>query len=87
MKASKAGKIWLDYHQIHSKKNTVRAHSFVKDRFCRQFGDIDHLDVHEVPIVVISKRNLQIVFDCNVLENLKLDAKAFPAKKIHATLE
>jgi hypothetical protein len=45
MKVSKAGKIWLDYHQIHSKKNTVRAHSFVKDRFCRQFGDYDLNDL------------------------------------------
>jgi hypothetical protein len=39
MKVSKAGKIWIDYHHIHSKKNTVRYHKFVKDRFCRQFGD------------------------------------------------
>jgi hypothetical protein len=34
MKLSKAEKIWLDYHQIHSKKNRVRAHSFVKNKFC-----------------------------------------------------
>ena len=45
MKVSKAGKIWLDYHQIHSKKNTVRAHSFVKDRLCRQFGEYDLNDL------------------------------------------
>ena len=31
MKVSKAGKIWLDYHHIHSKKNTLRVHSFVDD--------------------------------------------------------
>ena len=41
MKVSKAGKIWLDYHQINSKKNTVRAHSFVMDRFRHQFGDYE----------------------------------------------
>jgi len=45
MKVSKAGKIWLDYHSIHSKKNTVRSHAFVKDRFCRQFGDYDLNDL------------------------------------------
>lgn len=45
MKVSKAGKIWLDYHQIHSQKNTVKAHSFVKDRFCRQFGGCDLNDL------------------------------------------
>jgi len=45
MKVSKAGKIWLDYHQIHSKKNTVRAHLFVMDRFCRKFGDYNLNDL------------------------------------------
>ena len=45
MKVSKAGKIWIDYHQIYSKKNTVRSHAFIKDKFCRQFGDYDLNDL------------------------------------------
>ena len=27
------------------KKNTVRAHSFAKDKFCQQFGDYDINDL------------------------------------------
>jgi hypothetical protein len=45
MKVSKAGKIWIDYHQTHSKKNTVRTHSFIKDKFCAQFGDYELNDL------------------------------------------
>jgi hypothetical protein len=41
MKVSKAGKIWLGYHQIHSKKNIFRAHSFVINRFRAQFVEYD----------------------------------------------
>ena len=52
MKVSKAGKIWLDYNRIHSKKNTVRAHSFVKERFCTQFGDYDLNDLSVDNILV-----------------------------------
>lgn len=37
MKVSKAAKIWLDYHQIHSKKNTIRCYSAVIEKFCEEF--------------------------------------------------
>ena len=39
MKVSKAEKIWLDYHHIHSKKNTVRCYSAVVGKLCEKFGD------------------------------------------------
>jgi integrase len=39
MKVSKAAKIWLNYHRIHSKKNTVRCYSAVIGKFCEEFGD------------------------------------------------
>jgi len=39
MKVSKAAEIWIDYHQTHSKKNTVRNHSFMSDKLCHRFGD------------------------------------------------
>jgi len=39
MKVSKASKIWLDYHQINSKKNTYRSYSVVMGKFCAVFGD------------------------------------------------
>ena len=43
MKVSKASKIWLDYHQINSKKNTYRSYSVVMDKFYAVFAD-HHLD-------------------------------------------
>jgi len=50
MKVSKAAKIWLNYHQIHFKKNTVRSYSAVIQKFCEEFGDfqlgelsVDHI--------------------------------------------
>jgi len=39
MKVAKASKIWLDYHQINSKKNTHRCYSMVMDKFCEVFSD------------------------------------------------
>ena len=39
MKVSKASKIWLDYHQINSKKNTYRCYSVIMGKFCVLFGD------------------------------------------------
>ena len=35
MKVSKAATIWIDYHNTHSKKNTVRSYQSVIDRFCQ----------------------------------------------------
>lgn len=39
MKVNKAAQIWIDYHQNHSKKNTVRSYQAVIERFCQEFGD------------------------------------------------
>ena len=39
MKVSKASTIWLNYHQINSKKNTHRCYSVVIGKFCEVFGD------------------------------------------------
>ena len=39
MKASKAVKIWLDYHRAHSKPNTVRAYEFTIAKFNQNFAD------------------------------------------------
>ena len=39
MKVSKAAAIWIDYHNTHSKKNTVRSYQSVIERFCQDFGD------------------------------------------------
>jgi hypothetical protein len=39
MKVSKAGKIWIDYHKTHSKKNKMRAYRAVIERFIQEFGD------------------------------------------------
>ena len=32
MKLSKAAKIWIDYHNTHSKKNTVRSYRAIIER-------------------------------------------------------
>ena len=41
MKVSKAAKIWIDYHNAHSKKNTVKSYQSVIDRFCQDFRDAE----------------------------------------------
>ena len=41
MKVSKAAAIWIDYHNTHSKKNTVRSYQSVIERFCQDFGDAE----------------------------------------------
>ncbi|MCP4930465.1 MAG: site-specific integrase [Candidatus Marinimicrobia bacterium] len=41
MNVSQASKIWLDYHQVHSKHNTIRAYKFTITRFNQKFADID----------------------------------------------
>ena len=41
MKVLKAAKIWIDYHKMHSKKNTVKTYWAVINRFCREFGDVE----------------------------------------------
>ena len=37
MKISQAVKIWIDYHVTNSKKNTVRAYSWIINKFCVDF--------------------------------------------------
>ena len=41
MKVSKAAAIWIDYHNTHSKKNTVRSYQSIIERFCQDFGDAE----------------------------------------------
>ena len=41
MKVSKVAAIWIDYHNTHSKKNTVRSYQSVIERFCQDFGDAE----------------------------------------------
>jgi integrase len=43
MNVSKAAKIWLDYHQLNSKKNTLPlcSNSFIINRFCQSFGELE----------------------------------------------
>ena len=41
MKVSKAAAIWIDYHNTHSKKNTVRSYQSVIERFYQDFGDAE----------------------------------------------
>ncbi len=38
MKISQAAKIWIDYHVINSKKNTIRAYKWVINKLCNDFG-------------------------------------------------
>ncbi|WP_372682826.1 hypothetical protein, partial [Desulfosarcina sp.] len=45
MKVSKAGKSGSTNFRSIPKKNTVSARSFVKDRFCRHFGDYELNDI------------------------------------------
>ena len=39
MKLSKAAAIWIDYHRVHSKKNTLRSYQSIIEPFCQAFGD------------------------------------------------
>jgi site-specific recombinase XerD len=39
MNLSRAATIWIDYHKIHSKKNTVRSYRAIIERFIHEFGD------------------------------------------------
>ncbi len=39
MKVSKTAKIWINYHNTHSKKNTVRSYQAIIEQFCQKFGD------------------------------------------------
>ena len=59
MKVSKAEKIWLDYHHIHSKKNTVRCYSAVVGKLCEKFGDqqFSELSVENVLGFAYSERS------------------------------
>ena len=41
MKVSQAAEIWMNYHQVQSKRNTVRAYRTVITKFCDEFGDSD----------------------------------------------
>ena len=41
MNVSQASKIWLDYHQAHSKYNTIRAYKFTITRFNQNFADLN----------------------------------------------
>ena len=41
MKATKAVKIWIDYHRAHSKKNTVQSYQSIIDWFCQDFGEAE----------------------------------------------
>jgi hypothetical protein len=38
MKVSSDSKIWLDYHRVHSKHNTVRAYQFTIEKFNQDFA-------------------------------------------------
>lgn len=39
MKVSKAGKLWLEYHQCHFKENSISACKLTLNKFCDEFGD------------------------------------------------
>ena len=39
MKLSKAAKIWIDYHETHSKKNTARSNRTIIEQYIKEFGD------------------------------------------------
>jgi integrase/recombinase XerD len=39
MKVSKAAKLWFEYHQCHSKENSIRAYKLTLNKFCDEFGD------------------------------------------------
>ena len=41
MKVSQAAEIWMNYHQVQSKRNTVRAYRTVITKFCAEFGNAD----------------------------------------------
>ena len=45
MNVSQASKIWLDYHQAHSRQNTVRAYQFTIAKFNQNFA---HLNLEDV---------------------------------------
>jgi hypothetical protein len=39
MKVSQAAKLWLEYHNVNSKKNTSRAYELTMSKFVPQFHD------------------------------------------------
>ena len=39
MKLSKAAKVWIDCHETHWKKNTVRSYRAIIERYIREFGN------------------------------------------------
>lgn len=41
MNVSQASKIWLDYHRVHSKKNTVRAYELTIEKFNQNFANLN----------------------------------------------
>ncbi len=41
MKVHKAAKVWIGYHEIHSKKNTADRYNIFIDRFRNEFGNYD----------------------------------------------
>jgi site-specific recombinase XerD len=51
MKIQEAGKFWLQYHKVHSKKNTIRAYEWILSKFCNKQG---HKDLKEIASEEIS---------------------------------
>jgi len=41
MNVSQASKNWLDYHRVHSKKNTVRAYELTIEKFNQNFANLN----------------------------------------------
>ena len=45
MKIQGAGKFWLEYHKVNSKKHTNRAYVWILSKFCTKHG---HKDLKEI---------------------------------------
>ena len=51
MKVFQAAKIWMEYHKANSKKNTIRAYTWILIKFCDQFGDSEMPKTSSSPVL------------------------------------